>query len=137
MTDENKPKTAFTDSLKNYQYCRMVMGLKNSAQCWQRLLTKVLSDMLFTASTVYLDDVLILSKNFEQHLSHFQMVFYKFRQANLRMNGKKWNFAVEQVKYLGHILSAESVAVDPGKTEIITNWQRPKTAKHVKSFLDV
>ena len=84
--------------------------------------------MLFTASTVYLDDVLILSKNVEQHLSHFQMVFYKFRQANLRMNGMKCNFAVEQVKYLGHILSAESVAVDPGKAEIITNWPRPKTA---------
>jgi len=93
--------------------------------------------MLFTASIVYLDDVLILSKNFEQHLTHLEMVFHKFRQANLRMNGMKCNFAVEQVKYLGHILSAEGMAVDPGKTEIITNWPRPKTARHVKSFLGV
>jgi len=53
------------------------------------------------------------------------------------MNGKKCNFAVEQVKYLGHILSADDVAVDPSKTDIITNWPRPKNAKQVKSFLGV
>jgi len=93
--------------------------------------------MLFTAAIVYLDDVLILSKNFEQHLLHLKMVFDKFRQANLKINGKKCNFALKQVKYLGHILSAEGVAADPGKTEIITNWPRPKNAKQVKSFLGV
>jgi len=69
------------------------MGLNNSAQCWQRLLTKVLSDMLFTAAIVYLDDILISSKNFEQHLLHLKIVFDKFRKANLKMNGKKYNFA--------------------------------------------
>jgi len=62
LTDKSKPKTAFTVVGKNYEYCRMVMGLNNSAQCWQRLLTKVLSDMLFTSAIVYLDDVLLLSK---------------------------------------------------------------------------
>jgi len=65
------------------------------------------------------------------------MVFDKFRQANLRMNGKKCNFAVEQVTYLGHILSADGVAADPSKTDIITNWPRPTNAKQVKSFLGV
>lgn len=78
LTDESKPKTAFTVAGKNYEYCRMVMGLNNSAQCWQRLLTKVLSDMLFTSAIVYLDDVLLLSKNFEQHLTHLEMVFERF-----------------------------------------------------------
>jgi len=71
LTEDSKPKTAFTVGGKKYQYRRMVMGLNNSAQYWQRLLTKVLSDMLFTAAIVYLDDGLILSRNFDQHLSHF------------------------------------------------------------------
>jgi len=137
LTEESKPKTAFTVGGKNYQYRRMVMGLNNSAQCWQRLLTKVLSDMLFTAAIVCLDDVLILSRNFEQHLLHLKMVFDKFRQANLKMNGKKCNFALKQVKYLGHILSAEGVTADPSKTDIITDWPSPKNAKQVKSFLAV
>jgi len=137
LKEDSKPKTAFTVGGKNYQYRRMVMGLNNSAQCWQRLLTKVLSDMLFTAAIVYLDDVLILSKNFEQHLLHLKMVFDKFRQANLKINGKKCNFALKQVKYLGHILSAEGVTADPSKTDIITDWPRPKNAKLARSFLGV
>jgi len=52
LTEDSKPKTAFTVGGKNYQYRRVGMGLNNSAQCWQRLLTKVLSDMLFTAAIV-------------------------------------------------------------------------------------
>ena len=88
LTEQSKPKTAFTIGGKNYQYCRMVMGLKNSAQTWQRLLTKVLSDMLFKSAIVYLDDVLVLSKDFSDHYKHLHMLFQKFRDANLRMNGK-------------------------------------------------
>ena len=88
LTEQSKPKTAFTIGGKNYQYCRMVMGLNNSAQTWQRLLMKVLSDMLFKSAIVYLDDVLVLSKDFSDHYKHLHMLFQKFRDANLRMNGK-------------------------------------------------
>jgi len=137
LTDESKPKTAFTVGGKHYQYTRMVMGLSNSAQCWQRLLTTVLSDMLFKYAIVYLDDVLILSRNFTEHLCHLRMVFQKFRQSNLRMNGKKCKFAADQVKYLGHILSGSGVAVDASKFNLISGWPTPKTSKQVKSFLGV
>ena len=65
------------------------------------------------------------------------MVFDKFRQAKLRMNGKKCRFATETVKYLGHILSSDGAAADPSKTEVIKIWPRPKNAKQVKSFLGV
>jgi len=115
LTEESKPKNAFTVGGKNYQYRRMVMGLNNSAQTWQRLLTKVLSDMLFKSAIVYLDDVLILSKNFTDHYKHLHMLFQKFRDANLRMNGKKCNFGIDHVKYIGHILSKDGIAIDPSK----------------------
>ena len=93
--------------------------------------------MLFQYAIVYLDDVLLLSRNFNEHMRHLQMVFDKFRQAKLRMNGKKCKFAVTQVKYLGHILSGSGVAVDPSKFDLITNWPTPKSAKQIKSFLGV
>jgi len=115
----------------------MVMGLNNSAQTWQRLLTKVLSEMLFKSAIVYLDDILILSHNFNDHINHLIMLFNKFRHAKLRMNGKKCKFAVKQVKYLGHILSGSGIAVDPAKTEVITKWPTPNTSRRVKSFLGV
>ena len=57
------------------------MGLNNSAQTWQRLLTKVLSEMLFKSAIVYLDDILILSHNFNDHINHLGMLFIKFRDA--------------------------------------------------------
>ena len=111
------------------------MGLSNSAQCWQRLLTSVLSDMLFTSAIVYLDDVLLLSKDFEQHYSHLLMLCAKFRQARLRMNGKKCKFAMQKVKYLGHILSRDGISVDSAKTDIIMNWPQPKTVKRLNLFM--
>ena len=137
LTDESKPKTAFIVGGQNYHYCRMVMGLNNSAQTWQRLLTKVLSEMLFKSAIVYLDDILILSHNFNDHINHLRMLFNKFRDAKLRMNGKKCKFAVKQVKYLGHILPGAGIAVDPAKTEVITKWPTPNTPSRVKSFVGV
>ena len=63
------------------------------------------------------------------------MLFRKFRDANLRMNGKKCNFARDEVKYINHILSAEGVQIDPSKTDVISSWPRPKTPKQIRSFL--
>ena len=95
-------------------------------QCWQRLLTNVLGDMAFSSAVVYLDDVLLISKTFHQHCMHLQMMFDKLRKANLRLNGKKCNFAAANVKYLGHTLSKDRVSRDPAKTAAILGCTRPK-----------
>jgi len=105
------------------------MILNNAAQTWQRLLTKVLSDMLFKSAIVYLDDIVVFSKDFSEHYKHLEMLFHKFRHANLRMNGKKCSFAKDDVKYIGHILSKDSIRIDPSKTDVISSWPRPQTVK--------
>ena len=135
LDEESRSKTGFTVNGKHYEYCRMVMGLCNSAQTWQRLLTKVLSDMLFQSAIVYLDDILLISRDFPEHFKHLEMLFQRFRDANLRMNEKKCSFAKDEVKYIGHILSKDGIRIDPSKTEVISSWPRPKTHKHVCSFL--
>ena len=63
------------------------------------------------------------------------MLFQKFRDANLRMNGSKCSFAQDEVKYIGHILSKDGIRIDPSKTGVISSWSRPKTAKQVRSYL--
>ena len=65
------------------------------------------------------------------------MLFNKFRDAKLRVNGKKCELAVKQVKYLRHILPGAGIAVDPAKTEVITKWPTPNTTSRVKSFFGV
>jgi len=111
------------------------MGLCNSAQTWQRLLTKVLLDMLFKCTIVYLDDILLMSCDFPEHYKHLEMLFHKFSEANLRMSGKKCSFGKDEVKYIGHILSKHGVQIDPSKTDAISSWPCPKCAKHIRSFL--
>ena len=63
------------------------------------------------------------------------MLFRKFRDANLRMNGRKCNFAEDKIKYIGHILSKDDVRIDPSKTEVIASWPGPITVKQIRSFL--
>jgi len=63
------------------------------------------------------------------------MLFQKFRDASLRMDVKKCNFGIDHVKYIGHILSKEGIAIDPSKTDAFSFWPRPKNAKHIRSFL--
>ena len=75
--------------------------------------------MLFTSAIVFLDDVLLLSRKFQQHIGRLRMVFDKVRQAKLRMNGIKCPFAVREVKYLGHILSGKGISVDPAKPMLL------------------
>ena len=91
--------------------------------------------MLFKCAIVYLDDILLMSCDFPEHYKHLDMLFHKFREANLRMNGKKCSFAKDEVKYIGHILSKHGVQIDPSKTDVISSWPRPKSAKHIRSFL--
>lgn len=137
MDDESKPRTAFSVGGSHYQYIRMANGLCNAPHTFQALLTKVLGRMLFTSALCYIDDVLMMSQNFDLHCQHLQTVFDKFRKANLRLHPSKCVFAVPRIKYLGHILSKEGLSVDPDKTEVIRSYPRPKTQKQVRSFLGV
>jgi len=77
LDEKSRPKTAFSVNGRHYEYCRMTMGLCNSAQTWQRLLTKLLSDMLFESAVVYLDDILLISHKFSEHFKHLEMVLQR------------------------------------------------------------
>jgi len=90
--------------------------------------------MLFQFAIVYLDDILLMSCDFPEHYKHLEILFHILREANLRMNGKKCTFAKDEVKYIGHILSKHRVQIDPPKTDVISSWPRPTSAKHIRSF---
>jgi len=91
--------------------------------------------MLFESALVYLNDLFRISRDFSEHYQHLKMLFNRLRDANLRTNGKKCSFAKEEVKYIGHILSKDGIRIDPTKTNVISSWPRPKTHKHIRSFL--
>jgi len=130
-----KHKSAFITHRGVFQFNRLPFGLSNSPKSFQSLMAKVLKGMNFKAALVYIDDVLIFSKNFNQHLEHLEQLFSNLRQANLKLHPAKCTFASSSVKYLGHIISKDGVRVSPENTDKIRSFPEPTNAKQVKSFL--
>ena len=84
---------------------------------------------------MYIDDVLVFSKDFNQNLHHLDLVFTNLRKANLELHSSKCKFATKQVKYLGHIVSKDGLRVNPENTDKILNAKSPTNQKQVKSVL--
>ena len=132
---EDREKTAFSVGKGLWQFTVMPFGLCNAPATFQRLMEKILKDMLTKICLVYLDDVIIFGKSFEEMLENLSKVFRRIREANLRINPEKCVFFRKNVKYLGHIISAEGVVTDPEKISAVKDWPVPHTKKQLRSFL--
>ncbi|KMQ81648.1 gag-pol fusion protein, partial [Lasius niger] len=88
---------------------------------------------------VYLDDIIVISETFDQHLHLLTEVFQRLRDARLRLNPDKCRFCVEQLKYLesimGHVIDREKIRTDPEKVSAVADWPEPRTVKQVRQFL--
>ncbi|GFU05307.1 retrovirus-related Pol polyprotein from transposon 412 [Trichonephila clavipes] len=89
----------------------------------------------FEACLIYLDDVIIGGRTFEEHLQNIRKVLSKLSDANLKLNPSKCKFFQKEVNYLGHIISAEGVRTDPEKVSAVKNWKRPENLRELRSFL--
>lgn len=135
MDPSTKHKAAFITQSGVYEWKRMPFGLMNAPISFQTLMTSVLRGIHWKFVLCYIDDILIFSPTFEVHLKHLQEVFARLRQANLKLQPSKCHFALQQLKFLGHIITREGVEVDPAKTDSIRQYPTPTTQKQVRSFL--
>ena len=99
------------------------------------MMEQVLDDLNNTVCHIYLDDVIIVGKSFEEHLDRIQQVLKRFRDHNLKLSPKKCAFFKDQVKYVGHIVSVDGVRTDPDKLSKIVDWPTPCNIDDVRSFL--
>ena len=95
----------------------------------------VLAGVQWTQCLVYLDDVIIIGRNFEEHLYNLSTVSQKLREAGLRLKPSKCSFCQESVSYLGHVVSRGGVSTDPEKTAKVTKWPTPISVQEVQQFL--
>lgn len=135
LDQETKHKAAFITQNGIYEWKRLPYGLANSPVSFQTLMTSILREMNWKSVLVYVDDILIFSENFDQHLEHLSQVFERLDKFNLRLQPKKCHFAVKRLKFLGHFISKNGVEVDPEKTTAVSEFPIPKTQTNVKSFL--
>ena len=138
MREEDKEKTAFICSEGLYEYERMPMGLSNSPATFQRLMQRVIpADIRMLYALVYLDDIIVHSKTLEEHLQHIDEVLTRVGKANLKIKPKKVAFARSEVKYLGHLVTADGTKPDPGRVEAISKWKTPESTKELRSFVQL
>ncbi|WVZ51755.1 hypothetical protein U9M48_002867 [Paspalum notatum var. saurae] len=129
------PKTAFTTKYGLYEYLVMSFGLTNAPAYFMHLMNRVFMDYLDKFIVVFIDDILIYSKSEEEHEVHLRLVLQRLREHKLYAKLKKCEFWIDEVPFLGHIISKGGIAVDPHKISAITNWEVPQTPKKVRGFL--
>jgi len=135
MDKDDREKTAFSTDHGHYQFVTMPMGLKGAPATFQRLMNLVLRGLHWSSILVYLDDIIVFSKSFPEHLERLREVFERLRQAGLKLKPSKCSFACKRVEFLGHVVSDKGVHTDPRKTEKIRDWPRPQNVAELRSFL--
>lgn len=132
----SREKTAFTiPNRPLYHYKVMPFGLCNAPQTMCRLMDKVIPYNLKQKVFVYLDDLLLVSEDFDSHIELLEEVALHVRKAGLTINISKSRFCLKQVKYLGYIVGEGTLQTDPSKVSAIVEFPIPKTVKQLRRFL--
>ncbi|WVZ80481.1 hypothetical protein U9M48_027951 [Paspalum notatum var. saurae] len=113
----------------------MSFGLTNAPAFFMYMMNSVFMNELDKFVVVFIDDILIYSKNEKEHEEHLRIVLTRLREHKLYAKFSKCAFWLKEVSFLGHILSEKGVAVDPSKVECVLNWKQPETVTEIRSFL--
>lgn len=136
LDEASRDKTAFTiPGRPLYQFTRMPFGLCNAAQTMCRLMDLTIPSELRDRVFVYIDDLLVVSADFETHIKRLEKVAKSLRRANLTINVAKSKFGMRSIRYLGHIVGNGEIKPDPARVQCIADCRPPKTIKQVRRFL--
>src|SRR5947207_5435158 len=131
---EDVPKTAFSTRYGLYEYLVMSFVLTNALAFFMYLLNSVFMMELDKFMVVFLDDILVYSKDEAEHAQHLRIVLSRLREHKLYAKFSKCAFWLKEVAFLGHILSAEGIAIDPSKVQEVLNWKQPQNISEIRSF---
>ncbi|CCO36711.1 Retrotransposable element Tf2 155 kDa protein type 1 [Rhizoctonia solani AG-1 IB] len=128
-------KTAFKTKYGSFEYLVMPFGLTNAPAAFQRFMNDLFRDLLDITVVVYLDDILIFSKNPAEHTNHVREVLQRLARNQLFCKPSKCHFHVSTVEYLGIRISPLGFSMDEKKVEAVTSWPTPRSVKQVQAFL--
>jgi hypothetical protein len=118
-----------------YEYLVMLFGLTNAQAYFMYLMNYVFMPELDKFMVVFIDDILVYSKNEEEHAGHLQVVLQRLREHILYDKLSKCDFWLKEIKFLGHTISQAGIVVDPDKVQEVMNWKPPTTIRQIQSFL--
>jgi hypothetical protein len=131
------PKTAFITRYGLYEYTVMSFGLTNAPAYFMYLMNKVFMEYLDKFVVVFIDDIVIFSKNEEEHNEHLCLVLQKLRKNHLYAKLNKCEFWLKEVSFLGYIISEGGISVDPSKVNDVLSWKTPQNVSDIRSFLSL
>ncbi len=135
LDQDAKDKSAFVTHQGKFSYTVMPFGLKNAPVTFALAMSKIFHNLTFKSCLVYLDDIILYNRTFEEHLATLTDAFARLRKANLKLHPGKCVWAQAEVPYLGHIFSRTGVRADPAKIKVIADLKPPKDQKQVRHFL--
>ena len=138
LSDSAGPKTAFRTPDGLYQWKVMPFGLSNAPSVFQQAMHVVLNDLLGSVCLAYLDDIIILGRDEQEHAANLDQVLTRLSEHNFFCNLAKCQFALTEIKYLGHLVTADTVKPDPYKVKVLQDWPESDLAQsnnQIRSFL--
>ncbi|GKA47788.1 putative reverse transcriptase domain-containing protein [Tanacetum coccineum] len=136
VRDEDIPKTAFRTRYGHYEFQVMPFGLKNAPTVFMDLMNLVCKPFLDKFVIVFIDDILIYSRNKVEHEGHIKQILELLKKEKLYAKFSKHEFWLSKVQFLGHVIDKEGIHVDPAKIKSIRDWASPKTPTKIRQFLE-
>ena len=134
VQESDVPKTAFRTRYGHYEFLVMPFGLTNASTTFMDLMNRVFQPYLDRFVIVFIDDILVYSGSLEEHSEHLRIVFQTLRERQLYAKLSKCQFWLDRVTFLGHVISAEGVSVDPKKIEVVVNLETAKECVRGQKF---
>ena len=135
MEEESQEKTAFTTHAGLFEFTVMPFGLCNAPATFQRLMENVLTGLARERCIVYLDDILVMGRTFEEHLANLRVVFSRLANAGLKLKPSKCELVHREVNFLGYVVSADGISADQKKVSAVIDFPKPKDLKALRAFI--
>ncbi|GJR18386.1 putative reverse transcriptase domain-containing protein [Tanacetum coccineum] len=135
VREQDIPKTAFRTRYGHYEFQVMPFGLTNAPAVFMDLMNRVCKPYLDKFVIVFIDDILIYSKDEREHEEHLKAILELLKKEKLYAKFSKCEFWIPKVQFLGHVIDSRGIHVDPAKIESIKDWASPKTPTEIRQFL--
>nr|GFC71249.1 putative reverse transcriptase domain-containing protein [Tanacetum cinerariifolium] len=135
VREEDISKTAFRTRYGHYEFQVMPFGLTYTPAIFMDFMNRVYKPYLDKFVIVFIDDILIYSKNKEEHEEHLKLILELLKKEELYAKFSKCEFWIPKVQFLGHVINSKGIHVDPAKIESIKDWASPKTPMEIRQFL--